>query len=134
MAYQGYLIKVGSYTIPLNMIAYDTYKVLMSTQDLDSFRDADGELHRTVLLHKLCKVEFETKNMLTNTQFATLMSNISANYIDANEKKVSAMFYVPEIDDYVTAYMYIPDITPQINTVINNVIKYDQIRLAFIGY
>ena len=134
MAYQGYLIKVGSYTIPLNMIAYDTYKVLMSTQDLDSYRDADGVLHRNALSHKAYKVEFETKNMLTNAQFATLMSNIRANYIDANEKKVSAMFYVPEIDDYVTAYMYVPDITPQINTVINNVIKYDQIRLAFIGY
>ena len=74
--------------------------------------------------------------MLTNDDFATLMSNIQLNYTKANERKASVTLYIPEIDDYVTQDMYMPDIQPSIyryNKAINK-LQYNPIRLAFIGY
>lgn len=134
MAYSGYLIKVGSYEIPHGYIGAETYTVYKNSQDLDSYRDADGKLHRTALEHTPNKVEFETVNMLTNTEFATLMSNIRKNFTNVTERKASVTLYIPESDSYVTQDMYMPDIQPQLYFADKNVIKYKPIRLAFIGY
>ena len=134
MAYEGYLIKVGNYKIPHSYIGAETYTVYKNTQDLDSYRDADGKLHRTALSHTPNKVEFETVNMLDNKQFATLMSNIRKNYTNEDERKASVTLYIPESDSYVTQDMYMPDIQPQIYFADSKTIKYQPIRLAFIGY
>lgn len=134
MAYQGYLIKVGNYQIPHKFIKADTYSPYRNVQDLDSYRDANGILHRNALAHVPNKVEFETPSMLTNIQFEELMSNIRANYTNAIERKASVTMYVPETNSYETQEMYMPDITPKIYGIFNGVIKYNPIRLAFIGY
>lgn len=134
MAYQGYLIKVGKYKIPHKFIKADTYSPYRNVQDLDSYRDGNGVLHRNALEHVPCKVEFETPALLTNIQFKELMSNIQANYTNAIERKASVTLYIPETDSYETQEMYMPDITPKIYGIFNGVIKYNPIRLAFIGY
>lgn len=66
MAYSGYLIKVGNYTIPLSIIRAETYSPYKSVTDLDSYVDANGYLHRNALEHIANKVEFETVPQLTN--------------------------------------------------------------------
>lgn len=134
MAYQGYLIKVGNYQVPHKFIKADTYSPYRNVQDLDSYRDGNGVLHRNALEHVPCKVEFETPPLLTNIQFKELMSNIQANYINAIERKASVTLYIPETDSYETQEMYMPDITPKIYGIFNDVIKYNPIRFAFIGY
>lgn len=134
MAYNGYLIKVGNYTIPHDYISAESYSAYRNIQDLDSYRDGNGKLHRTALSHVPNKVEFDTRNMLTNAQFSDLMSNIRSNYTNINERKASVTMYVPETNSYVTQDMYMPDIQPQIYGIFNNVIHYMPIRLAFIGY
>ena len=136
MAYSGFLIKVGDYIIPANKyIKADSYSVYRNIQDLDSYRDANGFLHRNVLSHVANKVEFETPAMLTNIEFASLMKNIQRNYISSlEERKALVTLYIPEIDDYVTQEMYIPDIQFTIYGIFGNVIKYNAFRLAFIGY
>ena len=79
MAYNGFLIKVGDYTIPTNKyIKANSYSALYSTSDLDSYRDANGVLHRQALDHKLLKIEFETPAMLTNDEMSALMANIQS--------------------------------------------------------
>lgn len=133
MAYQGYLIKVGNYTIPHSIIKADTYSVYESVQDIDSYTDNNGELERNVLDHLAGKAEFETKP-LTNTQFAELMANIRANFIVEKERKVEVTMYIPEKDYYVTQYMYMPDIQPSIYFADSKIVQYNPIRLAFIGY
>lgn len=139
MAYSGYLIKVGTgggaYTIPLEFMRYETYQVTYYVQDLDSYRDANGELHRNALTSKVGKVEFNTP-IINNSDFETLMSNIRSQYSDANEKRLTATFYVPEINDYVTQSMYVPDVVTKIRNVNenNNTISYTETRIAFIGY
>ena len=139
MAFSGFLIKLGSggsaYTIPLKYMRYETYNVTYSTQDLDSYRDSNGILHRNALTHKVGKVEFNTP-MMNNSEVETLMSAIRGKYINSTEKKVSATFYVPELNDYVTQDMYVPDIEFNIRNVdaVNNVVNYNETRIAFIGY
>ena len=134
MAYNGFLIKVGNYTIPFKYMKADSYTAYRSIQDLDSYRDANGVLHRTALTHVPNKVEFETPAMLTDKTFSELMSNVQANFTNANERKASVTMYVPETNEYVTQDMYMPDITPKIYHADSKKIQYDSIRLAFIGY
>ena len=138
MAYAGYLVKVGPsndlYEIPLSILRAETYTVFKSVTDLDSYVDGNGELHRNALSHIANKVEFETIPLMTNTQFASLMSNLYNRMSNTLERKLSVTLYIPEIDDYVTQDMYMPDIKPTLYYADQNKIQYNQIRLAFIGY
>ena len=134
MAYAGYLIKVGTYTIPTSLIRAETYTVFKSVTDLDSYVDGNGLLHRNALEHIANKVEFETIPLLTNAQFTNLMSNIQANMTVPLERKASVTCYIPETDSYVTQDMYMPDIKPTLYYADGTKILYNQVRLAFIGY
>lgn len=135
MAYQGYLIKVGDYTIDTKrFVKADSYSVYRNIQDLDSYRDANGYLHRTALDHVPNKVEFETPPMLTNFEFAELMLNIRRNFTVTSERKASVTLYIPELDDYVTQDMYMPDFQPSIYGNYDGMLRYDAIKLTFIGY
>ena len=135
MSYAGYLVKVGDYEIPADKyIKVQSYKTTLSVQDLDSYRDANGVLHRTALEHRVNKVEFETPAMLTNTQMAELFSNIKNNYTVPVERKFIGTFYVSEFDDYVSQEMYMSDPTFTIYAIMDGVIKYNPVRVAFIAY
>lgn len=135
MAYNGYLIKVGNYIIPTDKyIKADSYSALYSTSDLDSYRDANGVLHRQALEHKLLKIEFETPAMLNNAEMGTLLANIRSNYTNVVEKRCNVTAYVPELDNYVTADCYIPDINFKIYGNYGGVIHYNPVRFAFIEY
>lgn len=135
MAYNGYLLKVGNYIIPTDKyIKADDYSVLWSGQDIDSYRDADGQLQRTALEHRLGKIEFNTPPMLTDLDIEELMSNISSQYINETEKSCNVEFYNPETFSYITQKMYVPDITFPIYGNYGGRIHYNSIRFAFIAY
>lgn len=133
MAYAGYLIKVGDYTIPLSMIKADSYYAYVNMQDYEPWTDAKGYLHRDVVDLKALKVEFETKAMLTNTEFASLMSSIKAQFTKATARECNITAYIPELDDYVTQKGYMADFKPQMYFADANKIQYDPVRFAFIG-
>ena len=141
MAYNGWLIKIkakssgqSDYIIPKKFIRAETYSVLRSGQDLDSGRDNNGNLMRTALDNFLYKVEFETPALLSNTKMEELLSNIRNRYINSVEKKVAIELYVPELNAYITQNCYIPDITFPMYLADDNIILYNQVRFAFIGY
>lgn len=135
MAYAGYLLKIGNYTVEQGKyIKANSYSAYANVQDLDSYRDADGVLHRNALTHVPIKVEFETPAMLTDVSFADFMRKIQSNYINATERKVLATVYVPEYDNYITQEMYVPDIKPSIYTTHGGRVRYNAIRIALIGY
>lgn len=135
MSYAGYLVKVGDYEIPADkFIRAQSYKATLSVQDLDSYRDANGVLHRTALGHRVNKVEFETPAMLTNTDIAELFGKIAENYTVPAERKFIGTFYVPEIDAYVSQDMYMSDPSFAIYGIFDGVIKYNPVRIAFIAY
>lgn len=134
MAYKGYLIKIGNYIFPLSMIKAESYKATNYGQDLDSTRDVNGILHRTALENTAPKVEFETRNMLDNTQVSSIFANIQANYTNAVEKKASVEVYVPELNKYVTSDMYMADFEPTMYFADEEEIKYLSTRMAWISY
>ena len=134
MAYQQYLVKVGDYTIPNKFINAETYKAKKNTQDLDSYRDGNGELHRNALSHKPGKVEFETPPNIMSSEFAEMMRNIERNYTNEVEQKVTVTFFLPKEDDYVTQEMYMPDIEVNVKSEVNKQLLYNPTRIAFIGY
>lgn len=134
MAYKGYLIKIGNYIFPLSMIKAESYKATNYGQDLDSTRDVNGILHRTALENTAPKVEFETRNMLDNTQMSSIFANIQANYKNAVEKKASVEVYVPELNKYVTSDMYMADFEPTMYFADEKEIKYLSTRMAWISY
>lgn len=134
MAYSGWLVKVGEYTIPANKyIKAESYSAYVNMQDLDPWTDEDGYLHRNALELKALKVEFETPAMLTNIELSNLMANIRRNYIDSIGRTSYVTAYIPEYDDYVTQKSYLADFQPQIYGNYGNIIRYNPIRLAFIG-
>lgn len=137
MAFAGYLLKVGDYEIDgTYYINWAKYNVTRNIQDLDSYRDANGVLHRNALDHVPLKVEFETRENLTNTDVANFFGAIRANYTLASERKAMVTAYVPELDDYVTQEMYMADPQFKMKRIEDstNTIKYESIRVAFIGY
>lgn len=137
MAFDGTLLTVGSYAITgQKYIDYGKYNATINVQDLDSYRDANGVLHRNALDHAPVKIEFETKENLTNEDIGTFMGSIRSNFSVEKERKASVRAFVPEINDYITQEMYMPDpqfkikrIDPKTNT-----IYYESTRIAFIGY
>ena len=134
MAYAGYLIKVGAYEIPADKyIKANSYIPYVNMQVLDPYTDANGYEHIDAVELKAIKIEFETPAMLTNTQYADLMANIRANYIEEKSRKCIVTAYIPEYDDYVTQIAYLADVKPTMHSIFENVINYNPIRLAFIG-
>lgn len=133
MAYSGFLLKIGDWEFPDDLINLNNYSAYVNMQDVDPWTDENGELHRNPIDLKALKVEFETKNMLTSTQFAEIMRNIRANYVSEKGRSCFITAYIPEYDDYVTQYGYLADFQPQIYTTGGGVVKYNSIRFAFIG-
>lgn len=110
--FQGYLIKLikgnSSYTIPLQFIQIETYQASPDQrQDLDSYRDADGLLHRTVLDHTATKIEFETP-YLYMSQMQNLIQGIRRHYTNELAREVYAEYYDEETDSYKTGTFYLP--------------------------
>lgn len=134
MAFQDYFVKVGDYKIPLKYMEAGTYNGYRSVQDLDSHTDGNGKLHRDALSHVPCKAEFETTPMMTEAEFDELMGNIERNFIDELERKAIVTAYISEKRTYITQEMYMPDITPTVHSILNGEIRYNSVRLAFIGY
>lgn len=138
MAYNGYLVKLSNhagqeYTFPNEYIKAESYSAYVNMQDVDPYTDANGYLHRNPVDLKAFKCEFETVPMLTNKQFKSIMDGIKSTYTDEKGRQLWITAYVPETDSYVEQFGYLPDFTPQMYAIWDNVIRYNSVRLAFIG-
>lgn len=133
MAYQGYLLKIGDYTVPSKFIRAETFSPYVNMQAVDPWTDANGLLHFDAVELKVAKVEFETPAMMTNITFEDFMSNIRKNYISEKNRTVNMTVYIPESDKYVTQKAYLADFTPVIYGTYGGIVRYNPIRLSFIG-
>lgn len=131
--YSGFLLKIGNEIFNMKYIKEKTYKGYVSVQDLDSYRDANGLLHREALSHVPIKCEFETIP-LNNEQYEQIMDMIRRNYINELERKVTITAFILEYNGYVTQDAYMAEPQPQIQTIKYNKIQYAPLRIAFIGY
>ena len=135
MAYAGYLVKVGSYTVPLKYIKYETFQAVWSVVDFDSYRDANGQLHRDAVSdRRTLKVEWETPDM-SEAEIRTLLSSIKAQFTNAKAKECTVTAWMPEEGVYKTDKCYLTsDVNFTIRYADANGLRYDPVRFAFIGY
>lgn len=140
MAFSGYLIKVGEagseVEIPLTYMRAETYTVTPNQRlEWSAERDTTGVLHRETVANQPPKIEFETP-LMTNSDINALNTIISTAYTNSSERKLTVTYYDPETDSYKTHECYMPDVHYEIRNVdtVNNVINYEQLRYAFIGY
>ena len=84
MAYDGYLIKVGTYTIPNEYVALESYKVTPNLrQDLDPFRDNNGDLTRNVVPNMPSKIEIKTPYLFARKFSNDIISQDVKEYLKA---------------------------------------------------
>jgi len=141
--FSGYLVKVkgiagtsasSDYTIPMSgVMVYGSYKATYSTLDGDSKRNGTGRLKRKTFKHRVAHCTFSFLPM-TNTALWDVWSQIKARYVKKRQKKVKASIWVPELNDYIEDYFYVPDTEFTIQKIENGVIKYTQTDVEFIGY
>ena len=144
---RGFLVKVGNYTVPLRYIKYESFQALWSTTDVDSYRDANGTLHRdSVMNNKVLKVEWETPDM-SNAEFEELMGYIRSQYLTTDSVDSAPLFngkqaksavvtaWMPEEGAYKTDTCYLTsDVNFTIRYADENKMRYNPVRFAFIGY
>ena len=138
MAFSGYLIKVGTtpVEIPLKYMRAETYQVTPNQRlEWSAERDVTGVLHRETTPNMPPKIEFETP-LMTNSDIVALNTILQNAYTVVAERKLPVTYYDPESDTYKTHDCYMPDVHYQIRNVdtVNNVINYEELRYAFIGY
>lgn len=136
MALNGYLLKFGEDIFPLRFVYKESYRITPNRrQDLDSNRNANGKMTRTVLDHMPTTISFQTKPMY-NDDLEKMMAFIRDHYIVDKERKVRLEFYCPDTNSYKTGDFYIPDIEyPIIKVELEqNRILYNGFTLEFIEY
>ena len=138
MAFSGYLIKVGSpaVEIPLKYMRAETYSVTPNQRlEWSAERDVTGVLHRETTPNMPPKIEFNTP-LMTNRDIAALNTILQNAYTVQTERKLPVEYYDPETDSYKTHDCYMPDVKYEIRNVdtAHNVINYEELRYAFIGY
>lgn len=133
MAYSGWLVKVGDFKIDTKKyIKAETYSAYVNMQDVDPWTDANGYVHRTAVELKAMKIEFETPFMF-QTNFNALMAGIRANYTAPRARQFLLTAYIPEYDEYMTQTAYLADFQPKIYGNYDGILRYNPMRLAFIG-
>lgn len=140
MAFSGYLIKVGpsgsEVEIPLEYMRAETYTVTPNQRmEWSAERDVNGYLHRVTVQNQPPKIEFSTP-LMTNSDINALNAILSTAYSNVSERKLRVTYYDPESDSYKTHDCYMPDVHYSIRNVdtAHNVINYEELRYAFIGY
>ncbi len=132
MGYGGYLIKVGNYKVPFSYIQ-PPFSPNIKGQDLDSYTDDDGVLHRNALENKVIKIEWNTPSM-DEEELRKFADRLLEEYVGKAEKKCQVTAYMPEIGKYVTMMCYVPDLEFNVTYADENTLEYDSLRVAFIGY
>lgn len=129
------LFKFGSAVFD-DFIKYDGYDITPNArQDLDSYRDADGELQRNALKHTATTIEFDTYAMW-DTKFDPLVASMVNSYINYNERDAMCEYYDPETRQMKTGHFYLdsnwkPKIVRKLK---NGRIFYGQTHFAFVEY
>ena len=134
MAFNNYLIKIGNNdTFFIFFIVASSYKIAKKVIDIDSYRDANGVLHRNAMEHLSYTIEFEIKP-LDNKRMQEFLSAIRSKFIIPLERKVNIEFYLPEDDEYKSSDFYMPDPELNIERIESGKVYYKKTTIKFIGY
>jgi hypothetical protein len=121
--------------IPNKYISLSSYvSTPHQRQDIDSFQDDFGHLHRNTLEHTRSKLEWNTPP-LTERETLDLQNILNSAIINEKERKAKIIHYCFDTHTYEQGEFYIPDITfTPLRIYPNGEVLLDKVRLAFIEY
>lgn len=138
--FAGWLIKCVTngtpVEIPLKYMRAETYTVTPDQRmEWSAERDVTGVLHRETVANLPPKIEFSTP-LMTNSDINTLNGIIRAAFTNYRQRNITIQFYDPERNQYWEWDCYMPDVKYNIRNAdtANNIINYEELRYAFIGY
>ena len=135
MAFEGYLMKSFGTIFPHKYIQISTYQTTPSQrQDLDSYQDSKGNLHRTVVPHDRSKIVFKTMDNLKLAEKQEIQAFFNGAMTNARERKITLTYWNDEDNIYQTGSFYIPDVTYPIKRIMGNDIVYDSVEYHLIEY
>lgn len=135
MDYQGYLVKTADDTVLDSYFAADSYSSTPDQrQDLDSYRDGAGELHRSVLPDVSTTIKFTTLKGLTLEEKIAFQTALASGLLDSQERKVQLTYWNDETNSYCKDTFYMPDIEFPILRHTAETIYYNKVTFKFIGY
>ena len=102
-------------------------------QDLDSYQDNLGKLHRNTLDHTRSKLEWNTPPLFER-ELLSLQNILNSGIINAKERKLKIIHYCFDTHTYEQGEFYMPDITFTPLLIRNGAVLMDKVRLAFIEY
>ena len=138
--FAGWLIKCVTngtpVEIPLKYMRAETYTVTPDQRmEWSAERDVTGVLHRETVQNLPPKIEFNTP-LMTNSDINALNNIIKAAFTNYLQRNITIQFYDPERDQYWEWDCYMPDVKYHIRNAdtATNIINYEELRYAFIGY
>ena len=138
--FAGWLIKCVTngtpVEIPLKYMRAETYTVTPDQRmEWSAERDVTGVLHRETVQNLPPKIEFNTP-LMTNSDINALNNIIKAAFTSYLQRNITIQFYDPERNQYWEWDCYMPDVKYHIRNAdtVNNIINYEELRYAFIGY
>lgn len=107
MAYEGWLLKIGTWTLPFRYIQDETYKVSSNKDTLADWTDYDGNRHVVYSPGAQTEISFSTRDQfrLSDEDVAIISEALSSAKqagFGANVDAYSVKFYDPGTDTYVT--------------------------------
>lgn len=102
-------------------------------QDLDSYQDSLGKLHRNTLEHTRSKLEWNTPPLFER-ELLSLQNILNSGIINLRERKLKIIHYCFDTHTYEQGEFYMPDITFTPLLIRNGEVLMDKVRLAFIEY
>jgi hypothetical protein len=130
--FQNYYLKLGNDTLSYEFITNNSYQGVLNTLDVDSYRNANGDLVKNTVTTKL-KVEFETPYLYMNKK-NELMNFIRSHFINSLDRSLYITAYVDELDDYRTCKVYLVDPVFKIQQNSPQGIIYQPTRIAFVEF
>jgi hypothetical protein len=120
--------------IPNKFISLTSYvSTPNQRQDLDSYQDNLGKLHRNTLDHTRSKLEWNTPPLFER-ELLSLQNILNSGTINAKERKLKIIHYCFDTHTYEQGEFYMPDITFTPLLIRNGEVLMDKVRLAFIEY
>ena len=125
----GHLLKIGDDIIP-NKYLQSYSATPNQVQDMDSYQDVEGNLHREILPHTRTKIEFTTPYLWLEDK--KVLQSFFPSRLE--EPKIVAEYWDDETNTYKTGNFYVPDIQYKIYRISGTKMQYFPIRIALIEY
>lgn len=137
--FDGWLIKFGGVILPNNFILADGWESTPNQRlEIDAFRDANVLLHRETSENFKTSLKLNIRGMdLTEmTAFKNVIGLSTLEMTSKRERKLMVTYWNDEELAYITAVMYMPDVTYSIHTVNEDRkdIEYNSFSIELIEY